>query len=91
MLKSACVILGIAVLMAVGPCGASQPVAPGHPYLLADGPQPVPPTCWPWSCANQSGGASQPVALAHPYLLADGPQPVPPTCWPWSCATSRAA
>jgi hypothetical protein len=40
MLKSTCAILGLAVLVAMVFCGVSQPVAPGHPCLLADGPQP---------------------------------------------------
>jgi hypothetical protein len=94
MLKLTCAILGIAVFIAVGFCGASQPVAPGHPYLVADGPYPPPDrVCWPWDCANPSGGALQPVAPPHPYLVADGPQPPPdePQCWPWNCAKHSGA
>lgn len=49
MLKLACAILGITALIAVGSYGVSQPVAPGHSYLLADGPQPPPdPIPLPW-------------------------------------------
>ena len=95
MLKLTCAILGIAVFIAVGFCGASQPVAPGHPYLVADGPYPPPdePQCWPWKCANLSGRALQPVAPPHAYLVADGPEPPPdePQCWPWKCAKHSGA
>ena len=47
MLKSMCALLGIAVLIAVMSCGAIQLAAPGHPRLLADGPEPpAPPIPW---------------------------------------------
>jgi hypothetical protein len=93
MLKLTCAILGIAVFIAVGFCGALQPVAPGHPYLVADGPEPPPDlNCWPWNCANHSGRALQPVAPPHAYLVADGPEPPPDlNCWPWNCANHSGA
>jgi hypothetical protein len=73
MLKSTCALLGITVLIAVVFCGVSQPVAPSHPYLLADGPEPpAPPIPIPWLRPD------------HSVRVADGPEPpAPPIPIPW--------
>jgi hypothetical protein len=77
MLKSMCALLGIAVLIAVMSCGAIQLAAPGHPRLLADGPEPPAPPI-PW------------LRPANSVRIADGPEPPAPPI-PWLRQTVRAA